>query len=434
MPELLEKLPQAIKGLIQSSSDTAQELNYNAYLVGGFVRDLILGVKNLDLDIVVEGQGIVFATELGRRLSAEVITHKKFGTATVIVPQPVKRMDKGAVASIKIDIATAREEFYQQPAVLPTVRGSVIKDDLGRRDFTINAMAISISRADCGRFIDFFHGRDDIRRRSIRVLHDLSFIDDPTRIFRAIRFEQRFNFHLEPRTLKLLKKALALKMLERLSPHRLRAEMILIFKEERPLKYIRRINKLVGFSFLSPHLKFTHKTERLLGSIESQIKWFKNRTPGRRPLDTWLIYMIALINDMPLKYIKEFCLAFGFTKGERKRILSCKNTVDKTARKLKLKLKPSHIHRCLEPLSYEVILLINAKYQNLTLRKNVKDFFNIYNGVKINTGGEDLAKLKIPPGPSYKKILEQTLYAKLDKKISSKKEELEFIKGLIRGK
>ena len=123
-----------------------------------------------------------------------------------------------------------------------------------------------------------------------------------------------------------------------------------------------------------------------------------------------------------------------FTKGERKRILSCKNTVDKTARKLKLKLKPSHIYRCLESLSYEVILLINAKYQNPTLRKNIKDFFNIYNGVKINTGGVDLAKLKIPPGPSYKKILEQTLYAKLDKKISSKKEELEFIKGLIRGK
>jgi tRNA nucleotidyltransferase (CCA-adding enzyme) len=292
-------------------------------------------------------------------------------------------------------------------------------------------MAISISRDNFGDFIDFFKGRDDILKKNIRVLHDLSFIDDPTRILRAIRFEQRYNFRIESLTLKLLKNSLSLGALEMVSSHRLRDEIVLIMKEPMPIKYLKRIKELIGFSFINPNLHFSKKTESFLRSINRQIIWFQNKTPRKRALDTWLIYFIGLISDLHTRNIKNFCKKFAFSRGETKRFLSYKNTIEEIAGKLKKKTEPSQLYKCLEPLSYEVILLLRAKFENKILRKNVNDFLGIYNGVKIRTTGADLAKLSIIPGPKYKSILTKTLYAKLDKKIKTKEEELKFIQSLI---
>lgn len=417
----LNKLPKEIQDLIYVACDIASKNNMPVYLVGGFVRDLFLGVKNLDLDIVVEGDGISFAEDFAKRLNAKFIQHRRFGTASVVINH-----------HFKVDIATARCESYPEPASLPLVAPGTLKDDLARRDFTINAMAISISGDNFGRLIDLFNGRDDIRRKKIRVLHDLSFIDDPTRILRAIRFEQRYNFKIERHTLRLFKNALSLRALNKTGPHRLRDEIILILKEPHPIRYIKRIDKLIGFSFISPQFHFSKKTASFLRSIERQILWFKNKTPRKRTLDTWLIYLIGLINNMPTKHIKAFCKRFAFSKGEIKRILSYKKIIVRLKDRLKKKIPPSQIYKCLEPLSYEVILLLNAKYKDKILRKNIKDFFNIYNGIRIHTRGSDLVKLAISPGPDYKNILKETLYAKLDGKINTKEEELEFIKRLIK--
>ncbi|MBM3255763.1 MAG: CCA tRNA nucleotidyltransferase, partial [Candidatus Omnitrophica bacterium] len=183
MKNYLNNLSREFRDLIAKASDISAKVNMPAYLVGGFVRDLMLGEKNLDLDIVVEGDGIRFAEELAAALGAGLIRHVRFGTATILIG-----------VDSKIDIATSRREHYPKPAALPLVQKGGLKDDLARRDFSINAMAISINKTSFGELIDFFGGPADLSRKKIRVLHSRSFIDDPTRVLRAVRFEQRYAF------------------------------------------------------------------------------------------------------------------------------------------------------------------------------------------------------------------------------------------------
>ncbi|GAI24807.1 unnamed protein product, partial [marine sediment metagenome] len=160
-----------------------------AYVVGGFVRDLLLGIENLDIDIVVEGKGIILAQKLGKELKGEVKKFPEFGTAAVMLPD-----------GFKIDVATARSEFYEYPAALPRVEFASLKQDLYRRDFTINSMAVRLNKKGLGDLIDFYGGERDLKKKVVRVLYNLSFVEDPTRIFRAIRFEQRYGFQIDSQT------------------------------------------------------------------------------------------------------------------------------------------------------------------------------------------------------------------------------------------
>src|SRR3989338_4893028 len=271
MREYLKKLPKEILDLLYLAEDIAFQNNMRAYLVGGFVRDLLLGVKNLDLDIAIEGDGIKFAEELSDRLNSKLIRHRRFGTATI-----------ASRHNLKIDIATARKEFYPKAAHLPVVSPGTLRDDLFRRDFTINAMSISIMKEDFGSLIDLFEGRADLKHKKIKILHSLSFIDDPTRILRAIRFEKRYNFRLEPQTLKLLKEAVHLKMLQQVQPQRIRDELVLLLKEGRALKQIMRLRQLGGFSFIHPRLILSKNNCLFLKNIQKQVNWFKRSYPQRR--------------------------------------------------------------------------------------------------------------------------------------------------------
>lgn len=422
MKDYLNNLPNEIQDLIHLAGDIAAKNSMSCYLVGGFVRDLILGIKNLDLDIVVEGDGIRFAEVLSEAQKAEVIRHRRFGTATVMLE-----------SNLKIDITTARKEYYPQAAHLPLVTFGTLKDDLARRDFTVNAMAINISRGYFGKFIDFFGGKDDLRHKKIRVLHSLSFIDDPTRILRAIRFEQRYNFKIEPKTLKLLREAARLKMLEKVQPQRLRDELIPILKESRPIKDVRRIKELSGFSFLSHGLLTSKNTIALLNSIERQVSWFRKNYPKCRHLDAWLIYFMGLIEPLNINKIKLICKIFAFRKGEQKRILAYKKINSKIVKELNRdKIKPAKIFNLLEPLSYEVILLIKAKYEKRIIKKHIEVFFRHYHGRRLYISGEDLHSLGLAPGPHYHKILRRVLNAKLNGLVETEKEELELIKKIIR--
>ncbi|MFA5362221.1 MAG: hypothetical protein WC335_03095, partial [Candidatus Omnitrophota bacterium] len=236
MKKLLERLPKDLLDLVYLARDAAEERGYNAYLVGGFVRDLLLGVKNFDLDFVIEQDGIVVAEIMAQRLKAKLVRHHRFGTAALIRGQHHH----------KIDIATARKEQYLCPASLPQVSPGTLKDDLFRRDFTINALAVAVNGHSFGTLIDYYGGRNDLRDRKIRILHEESFIDDPTRILRGIRFEQRFDFTIEPGTRRRLRDAVRRGMLEQVQPQRLRDDLILMFKEACPLKEIRRIDRKSG--------------------------------------------------------------------------------------------------------------------------------------------------------------------------------------------
>lgn len=221
--------------LIKEIGRLANSLGYRAYLVGGPVRDKILGKKNIDTDIAIEGDAIKVGEKLANKLKAKLVAHKRFGTCSIILKD-----------SSRIDLASARKEKYERPAALPVVEFSLLKDDLLRRDFTINAMAISLNSKGFGSFIDPYSGKRDLEKGIIRVMHDKSLIDDPTRIFRAARFESRFGFTIETHTKKLILDAIRKGMLELLDTQRVRKEVLLILREDRPLAILERLAELYG--------------------------------------------------------------------------------------------------------------------------------------------------------------------------------------------
>ncbi|MCM8800433.1 MAG: hypothetical protein NC912_00235 [Candidatus Omnitrophica bacterium] len=422
MKEYLKELPQGIFRLIKLAQDISSTLNYNVYLVGGFVRDLLLRVKNLDLDMVVEKEGIGFAEEFAKRLNARIIRHKRFGTATLVIN-----------SDFKVDIATTRKETYRCPASLPQVSLGTLRDDLFRRDFTINAMAIQIGPDNFGRLIDFFGGRDDLKKERIRVLHNLSFIDDPTRILRAIRFEQRYNFKIESKTIKLLKEAVKLGMLKRVSPHRLRDEIILLLKEKEPLKNISRLNKLTGFGFIDPALSLSEDAYKFLKKIKKEIAWFKKEYPDLRPIDTWLVYFIGLIDCLTLAKVKRLGIRFAFCRADRIRMISYKKQLSKVIKTLSLRrISAWRLFRILQPLSYETILLIKAKSKNKDVNRHIKEFFDTYHGIRVSLDGNDLKNLGLPPGPLYQRIFERILKEKLKGRLKTRQQELLFVKRILR--
>ena len=211
----------------------ADELKVKAYIVGGPVRDKLLGIANYDLDFVVEGDGIKFAEALNKKLKGKLTTYRAFGTATIEI--------KGK----RIDIVTSRKETYKYSAAYPVVKPGAIKDDLFRRDFTINAMAISVNKKNFGKLMDFYGGQKDLKNGVIRVLHDKSFMDDPTRIFRAVRFSVRFGFKIEPHTKKLMKEAVMDGLLGEVNAGRIRKEIELFLKEKNPKKCLDIFSKLM---------------------------------------------------------------------------------------------------------------------------------------------------------------------------------------------
>jgi len=231
--KLIEQiLPEAVRGLITDVGNIADESGVRVFLVGGIVRDLFLGKRNLDIDIAVEGDAIRFAETVKSKIPGKLTVYKKFGTATLL-------LGEGA----RIDLACTRKESYSSVAAMPEVRPGSIEEDLSRRDFTINAIAVNINKQDFGSFVDLCGGEQDIKAGIIRVLHDNSFIDDPTRIFRAVKFEKRLSFHLEKKTEKLILQAIKMGVLEKIEMRRISAEEDLISKEEKAESILLRLDE-----------------------------------------------------------------------------------------------------------------------------------------------------------------------------------------------
>ncbi len=422
MEKYFKRIPPELKDLISTAGGIADAYQMPAYLVGGCVRDLIMGVENLDSDIVVEGDGIKFAEALAKKCAARLVRHRRFGTATVVINP-----------HLKVDISTARRESYPMPACLPVVEPRDIREDLARRDFTINAMAASINKDNFGRPLDLFGGRSDIRKKNIRILHALSFMDDPTRMLRAIRFEKRYGFKIESRTLRLLKEVSRIKMLERVHPHRVRDELILILKERDPLKPIRGIQDLIGFGFISRDLKISKKTWGLLKAVQKEIAWFKQAYPRRRRLDSWLIYFMAMLESLDAAGAKKVAQKFALSRGEAKRILTYKGIETTFVAELSAgNIKPAHVYHLLEPLSYEVIIMLRAKYRNKNILRHTDAFFGSYNGMRIYISGNDLKRLGLKPGPRFEKILRKILDARLDGLAKTRDEEIALARKLAK--
>ena len=415
----LKKLSPQFKEILKSSSSLAGSLGYNIYLVGGVVRDLILRKDVFDLDIVVEGNAIVFVKKLANQLGVKFNRHHSFGTATLYFD------------GHKIDFATARTEKYTHRGALPRIKPAFLAKDLFRRDFSINAMAISLNKADYGTLIDLYNGSDDLKKGLIRVLHDKSFQDDPTRILRAVRFEQRFSFKIEPKTFELMKEALNGRFLELVGYHRLRDEVILILKEPKPYRYIRRIKGLIGFSFLDKGIKLDKENFCLFLRIEKAYLYYKKRFKKHRKLEIWLLYLAAILIKLPSSKLKKFFSNFGFRKGERVIVSSIKEGKSKI-KKIGGYTKPGVIYQVLKPYSFESILFFYAYYQDKKIRRNIEYFLDELEGISLKIKGRDLKKMNLKPHTLYGKVLLRTLYSKINKGLRGKREEAEEVKRIFK--
>jgi tRNA nucleotidyltransferase (CCA-adding enzyme) len=425
-------LPLKAVSLLKKIGRVSNSAGYPAFVVGGLVRDLILGVRNLDLDIVVEGDAIRLGHSLAAKLGTSIVVHKKFGTCSLITKD-----------RMKIDLATARKEVYEKPASLPVVEFSSLKDDLIRRDFTVNAMAVSINPSSFGRLIDFFGGRADIGRGRIKVMHEGSFIDDPTRIFRAVRFESRFGFAMDERTEELIKNALDLSMFEEVEPQRIRDELISILKEPDPLRALRRMSELDELRFIHPEIRLDSDIIRLCGAIESCCGWYDKSRFRKRALDKWLMYLMALFEYLTYGQVSAICNKFVFRGSETLRILSCKRHAAHLMGVLGsgAMMKPSRIYRLLEPMSFESILfvmaraaLIKTKSRGDAVRSRITDFLSFYNGTRTRITGSDIKAMGLKPSPDFGRMLKEVLYGRIDGRLKTKKDELAYVGRLIKAR
>ena len=414
-----ERFPAEVRDALKLVGEVADETGFLVYLVGGIVRDLFLRVPNFDVDIVVEGDGITFAGLLANKTGGRLRTHQKFGTAVVKLPK-----------GLKIDIATARLEYYESPAAMPTVELSSIKKDLYRRDFTINTLAVRLEKKRFGELIDFFGGLRDIKDKTIRVLHNLSFVEDPTRVLRAIRFEQRFDFKISKHTQNMIKTAVAMRLFDRLTGERIYTELVLMFAEAEPIKGLKRMKELDLLKFIHPLLTVTPNTDKLFAGLSETLTWFRLLYLDL-PLEKGFVYFLGLLDRLKGPEAEEALerLAAPMRIRERVRLarLHCHDVLPILSREPLL--APSRVYALLHPLDIESLLLMMAEAKQERARKYISLYLTHLRGVTVTLTGDDLKTMGIPPGPQYKKILAELLDAKLDEQVRTPEDEKEFVKS-----
>ncbi len=413
-----ERLSKETLKRLEDIGALADTIGYHAFLVGGFVRDLILRNDNYDIDIVVEGDGITFAEEMSKKFHVKMRSHKEFATAKILYPD-----------GFKIDIASARLEYYKAPAALPVVEHSSLKLDLHRRDFTINTLAISLNKNTFGELIDFFGAQRDIKEKTIRVLHSLSFVEDPTRVFRAIRFEHRFDFKIGKHTLDLIKNAVKLNFLARIRGKRIWTELALILQEDAPEKVLKGLQDHDLLRFISTALTFNREKEKLFSQMHAVLQWHEFLYQGKAA-DNLEYYLLGLLDHMKNEEAAEFCKRMEMTERLKKKTIENMERLGTAMAKLSMGIaviKKSEVYRILEPLSREAKLFIMAKTKSEEIKKAISAYITSRDSSKPSMTGEDLKKLGIQEGPIYKEVLEKLKDAKIDMNLKTKEEERHFV-------
>ncbi len=414
---LEERLPKDVLSLMKTIGEMGAKLGYQVYAVGGFVRDLLLRIENFDIDIVVEGEGIKLAQLLAEQGGGQIQVHKKFGTATLIFPQ-----------GRRLDIATARLEYYEHPAALPRIEHSSIKLDLFRRDFTINALALHLHPQHFGELIDFFGGQRDLKEKLIRVIHNLSFIEDPTRIFRALRFEQRIGFQIARHTQMLMENAVRLELFGRLSGKRLFHELVLCLAEEKPWRVIKRLGDYNLLKFFHPRLNVDRSLENLFQNLENVISWYQLLFTGEK-YDKWLVFFLGLVEHLNEKEIQDLLKRLALPEKFKERFLENRRLAWKVEEELIRYpgLKRSEIYFLLKPLPVEFLLYAMGRTSSAEARKAISLYFTTLKPVQVLLKGKDLKKLGYPPGPIYNKIFHDLLRARLDGELHTYQDEVAFV-------
>jgi tRNA nucleotidyltransferase (CCA-adding enzyme) len=416
---LKKRLDKNLFQQLEAIAEIADEAKVSVYVVGGFVRDLLLGIDNHDIDLVIEGEGIDFAHLLAKKFSAKVKSHEKFGTSVVILPD-----------ESRVDVATARLEFYKHPAALPTVEKSSIKADLYRRDFSINSLAIHLNGENRFCLIDYFNGERDLKEGVIRVLHNLSFIEDPCRLFRAVRFEQRFAFQMGKQTEAFMKNAVKRMLVDQLSPTRLLNELLNIFKEKEALKCIRRLSDLQLLQFVSPGFSTRRENFTALERVNQVLAWAKMLPLPEEP-EAWYVYFLGLLFPLSENEFNDSLVRLHPTQRLRNRLQLDRQAIFDSQRALghAKDLGPGEIYDIFSQCTPEATVYLLSLLDSERVNKFASLYFTQYfRQACLELDGNDLKALGVQPGPMYQQVFRSLREAKLSGLVASKEDELLWVK------
>jgi len=397
--QIEQYLPQQLLELVQDISGQAAKRGQRVYLVGGVIRDLLLGYPNFDLDLVVEGDAVKLAQQVAETSQARLLAHRRFGTA------------KLRYENFTLDLATARKETYARPGALPAVTPGALKDDLIRRDFSINAMAISLASNDYGELVDPYSGKNDLEHRLIRILHPGSFSDDATRILRGVCYEQRFGFEFEAQTARLLKRDIT--MLDTISGDRIRHELEHIFEENRPELVIKRLDELGVLHRINPSLKGD-------GWIAEK---FDRARHLKKPAQLPSLYFCLLIYSLGERDIERFLARLNIPA---KLSRAMRDTLRLKARLPfldKSSLKPSEIYYLLREYELLAIQANAIASDSSRVHHDLHLFLTKLRYVRTSLDGEELKRLGISAGPEMGKVLRILHKAKLDGEVRTRADE-----------
>jgi len=415
MPEIVSlaskigrQLPSELVNFVRVAGELAANQGQSLYLVGGVVRDLLLRRPNFDLDLVLEGDAINLAEQLLQVRQGRIITHRRFGTAEL-------QWDKWSV-----DLATARSETYVEPGALPSVSPGSIEDDLFRRDFTINAMAVVLNPNRYGLLIDLYGGRDDLEHKLIRVLHENSFADDATRIWRGLRYEQRLNFQLGENSLKLLKRNVS--MLDTISGDRIRHELELVLEEEFPEKVLLRAKKLKVLPKLHPALK---GDDWLAEKFEQARELSSPNSPSVG------LYLALLTYRLNAKESEHLISQLRLSKALAQILKDTHNLKDKLDWLAQPGPRPSSIYRFLHDYSLSAIIANLLACNSLVIYQHIQFFLDKLRYIRPSLTGNDLKRMGITPGPRIKEVLDLLHDARLDERIMTKEGEIDLVEGWV---
>lgn len=425
-------LPGARLKLLKEIARLAGEQKNALYIVGGFVRDLLLEQRSLDFDLVVEGDAISLARAAREAFGGRVVSHDRFGTAKwfladALLEENGLRLRNGEVLPDALDFISARTEFYTHPTALPTVERGSIKLDLHRRDFTINTLALRLDGRHYGDLYDYWGGLNDLKQGVVRVLHSLSFVDDPTRMLRAVRYEQRYGFKIDSRTRELLVEARPL--INRVSGDRIRHEFNRIFDEEKAPEMMERLDELGVLEAIHPALSWDPDlTDQMrdIPQVLSKTEWPLPEAFEGIPLQRALAYSVWLMTlDDPGEVIRCLKLTTELAQAIRKayRMLQdLDQLVDQP---------PSLVAARLERVPTIAVFSAYLVSENPGQKEVLSRYIQEWQRVEPLTSGHDLQERGLPPGPRYSEILTRLKNAWLDGEISSPEGEKQLLEKLL---
>jgi tRNA nucleotidyltransferase (CCA-adding enzyme) len=417
MKDYLQQLPATLRKTLRDISRISSALHLPVFLVGGIVRDCILRYPNLDVDIVVEGKARILAKALADKWDCRIVLHKQFQTATVFHK------------NLLIDISSARKETYDGPGALPTVLPGTLEEDLFRRDFTINALALNLNKRHMGQLRDPLGGLNDLIKGRIRVMHDQSFEDDPTRILRAVRFSKRYGFSLARRTQHCLQSAVKDHCERTVTPQRLFVELRKILNEADPVPALKMLGRIKFLDFLSPQGRYSY---RLVKTVQD---YYSNNP--RLPVlfedkDTrWRSLFLAFISLLSEDDRETLVRRFHFTKQEKESIIDIQHKKHLQRILAPKELKKSLIHQALKAYTVPTLIFFRCVMESPNQQRAIQWYLSEGRNCQLLLTGDDVRQMGVSQGRLVGEILRNVFNQKIDCNLTTKQAEWQVAKRLV---